>query len=154
MMLRGCGLAAALQESWSRDGVAGLQSVVLYSLPELDGAIDTVPLGGLVGDDIYLIPERVHRMASRVRRWVQLRRKPASQRRVAVLLYGFPPGVGATGTAALLNVPRSLESMLRALHVGTRLGLHAAQCSRNVVKCVCRSAGTQPMAAQMLSCGG
>ena len=34
--------------SWSRDGIAGLQSVVLYSLPELDGAIDTVPLGGLV----------------------------------------------------------------------------------------------------------
>lgn len=23
--------------SWSRDGIAGLQSVVLYSLPELDG---------------------------------------------------------------------------------------------------------------------
>ena len=28
--------------SWTRDGIAGLQSVVLYSLPELDGAIDTV----------------------------------------------------------------------------------------------------------------
>lgn len=27
-------------------GFPGLQSVVLYSLPELDGAIDTVPLGG------------------------------------------------------------------------------------------------------------
>ena len=41
--------------SWTRDGVAGLQSVVLYSLPELDGAIDTVPLGGLVGNDIFLV---------------------------------------------------------------------------------------------------
>ena len=29
--------------------------------------------------------------------------------------YGFPPGVGATGTAALLNVPRSLEALLCAL---------------------------------------
>ena len=28
------------------------------------------------------------------------------ERKVAVLLYGFPPGVGATGTAALLNVPQ------------------------------------------------
>ena len=27
-------------------------------------------------------------------------------------MYGFPPGVGATGTAALLNVPRSLEALL------------------------------------------
>ena len=29
-------------ESWKRNGVAGLQSVVLYTLQELDGAIDTV----------------------------------------------------------------------------------------------------------------
>ena len=34
---------------------------------------------------------------------------------MAVLLYGFPPGVGATGTAALLNVPRSLEKLLEEL---------------------------------------
>ena len=62
--------------SWSRDGVAGLQSVVLYSLPELDGAIDTVPLGGLVGDNIYLVEERVHRLAGRLKSWVNLRRTP------------------------------------------------------------------------------
>lgn len=103
-------------ESWTKAGVAGLQSVVLYSLPELDGAIDTVPLGGLVGDNIFLIPERVKRMAARVAKWVALRRKPPSQRKVAVLLYGFPPGVGATGTAALLNVPKSLEVRSDAAH--------------------------------------
>jgi len=34
---------------------------------------------------------------------------------IAVLVYGFPPGVGATGTAALLNVPRSLEALLQRL---------------------------------------
>ncbi|GLC75961.1 Magnesium chelatase [Pleodorina starrii] len=102
-------------ESWSRDGVAGLQSVVLYSLPELDGAIDTVPLGGLVGDNIYLVPERVKKMAGRLMSWVRLRRKAPVERKVAVLLYGFPPGVGATGTAALLNVPKSLEALLSSL---------------------------------------
>lgn len=61
--------------SWVKDGVAGLQSVVLYSLPELDGAIDTVPIGGLVGDDIYLVPERVQRLAERLLRWTALRTK-------------------------------------------------------------------------------
>ena len=30
-------------------------------------------------------------------------------------MYGFPPGVGATGTAALLNVPKSLEKLLGSL---------------------------------------
>lgn len=45
-------------------------------------------------------------------------------RKVAILLYGFPPGVGATGTAALLNVPKSLESALEALRAqGYNLGL-------------------------------
>lgn len=34
---------------------------------------------------------------------------------MAILLYGFPPGVGATGTAALLNVPRSLSRLLARL---------------------------------------
>mgnify|MGYP001793916691 CR=1 FL=1 len=101
--------------SWTRQGIGGLQSVVLYALPELDGAIDTVALGGLVGEDIYLVPERVERLIGRVKSWVNLRNKPASQRKIAVILYGFPPGYGATGTAALLNVPRSLVNFLQGL---------------------------------------
>ena len=59
--------------------------------------------------------ERVARLAGRLRQWVALRRTPPSERRLAVLLYGFPPGVGATGTAALLNVPKSLEGLLARL---------------------------------------
>lgn len=101
--------------SWTRQGIGGLQGVVLYALPELDGAIDTVPLGGLVGEDIYLIPERVKRLTGRIKKWIELRQTPVSQRRIAILLYGFPPGYGATGTAALLNVPRSLIKVLQAL---------------------------------------
>jgi magnesium chelatase subunit H len=54
--------------TWNAGGVAGLQSVVLYALPELDGAIDTVALGGLVGDDIFLVPERVLKLAARLKR--------------------------------------------------------------------------------------
>jgi magnesium chelatase subunit H len=101
--------------SWTRQGIGGLQSVVLYALPELDGAIDTVPLGGLVGEKIYLVPERVQRLIGRVKSWIKLRQKPAFERKIAIILYGFPPGYGAVGTAALLNVPRSLRKFLQAL---------------------------------------
>lgn len=73
--------------------------MVLYSLPELDGAIDTVVLGGLVGDTIGLIPERVRKMNDRIKGWVNLRRTPAGDRKVAVLVYGFPPNVGAVSRA-------------------------------------------------------
>jgi magnesium chelatase subunit H len=75
--------------SWVDQGVAGLQSVVLYSLPELDGAIDSVPLGALVGENIYLVPERVTRLAGRVKKWVNLRKKEASEKKIAIILYGY-----------------------------------------------------------------
>ncbi|MBD2314133.1 magnesium chelatase subunit H [Desertifilum sp. FACHB-1129] len=101
--------------SWTRKGIGGLQSVVLYALPELDGAIDPVPLGGLVGEDIYLIPERINRLTERIKNWIKLRKKPPVDRKIAIILYGFPPGYGATGTAALLNVPKSLLKLLQAL---------------------------------------
>ena len=101
---------------WKQNGVLGLQSVVLYSLPELDGAVDTVVLGGLVGDKIALVNERVRKLADRLKGWVDLRRTPISQRHVSIMLYGFPPNVGAVGTAALLDVPQSLERLLVRLH--------------------------------------
>ncbi|MEG4203589.1 cobaltochelatase subunit CobN [Microcoleus sp. Pol7_A1] len=101
--------------SWTRQGIGGLQSVVLYALPELDGAIDPVPLGGLVGEDIYLVPDRVKRLTSRINNWVKLGRTPPSERKIAIILYGFPPGYGAAGTAALLNVPKSLLNFLHKL---------------------------------------
>ena len=111
-------------KSWTESGVGGLQSTILYALPELDGAIDSVPLGGLCGDDIFLTRERVYALADRLKKWHALRRKKKSDRKLAVMLYGFPPGVGATGTAALLNVPKSLEQLLERLRdEGYDLGL-------------------------------
>ena len=113
---------------WQKNGVLGLQSVVLYSLPELDGAVDTVVLGGLVGDKIALVPERVRKLASRIKSWVNLRRKPKSEHKVAISVYGFPPNVGAVGTAALLNVPDSLQNILDSLE---KEGYYLAEWSKD-----------------------
>ena len=62
-----------------------------------------------------LFLNRVKRLTERVKSWIQLHRTPAKERKIAIILYGFPPGYGATGTAALLNVPKSLVKMLQAL---------------------------------------
>merc|ERR1719183_3260552 len=97
---------------WKQNGVVGLQSVVLYSLPELDGAIDTIVLGGLVGDKIALVPECVRKLCSRLHGRITLRQTPVHDRQISIMLYGFPPNVGAVGTAALLDVPSSLENLL------------------------------------------
>eukprot|EP00180_Rhodochaete_pulchella_P001480 Plantae.Rhodophyta-Rhodochaete_pulchella.ctg2296.p1 GENE.Plantae.Rhodophyta-Rhodochaete_pulchella.ctg2296~~Plantae.Rhodophyta-Rhodochaete_pulchella.ctg2296.p1 ORF type:complete len:1159 (-),score=161.50 Plantae.Rhodophyta-Rhodochaete_pulchella.ctg2296:1889-4996(-) len=116
------------KESWLSNGIGGLQSVVLYALPELDGSIDTVPLGGLVRDRIVLEPGRLQRLAGRIKAWTKLQRLQPRERKVAIVLYGYPPGQGATGTAALLNVPESLRNVLCRLdqegyNVGNALDL-------------------------------
>jgi len=88
----------------------GCCSVVL-ALPELDGAIDPVPPAA-VGEDIYLIPERVQRLIGRLKRWIALQQNTT---RAANCDCAGWLGYGATGTAALLNVPRSLLKFLQAL---------------------------------------
>lgn len=104
-------------ESWKKVGVQGLQTVVLYSLPELDGAIEPIVLGGLVnGDQIDIEPERVRKLAGRLKAWVRLRQTAPADRKIAIIVYGFPPNVGAVGTAALLNVGNSLRNVLLKLH--------------------------------------
>jgi len=70
---------------------------VLYALPELDGAIDPVPLGGLVGEDIYLIPERVQRLIGRLKRWIAPT-SSSSPTPNCIVLYGFPLVYGATNS--------------------------------------------------------
>jgi magnesium chelatase subunit H len=46
---------------------------------------------------------------------VKLRKTPPKDRQISLLVYGFPPNVGATATAALLNVGRSLKNVFGSL---------------------------------------
>jgi magnesium chelatase subunit H len=62
--------------------------------------------------EIRLVEERLTTLTKRITKWTNLRKKAPKDRRVAVVLYGYPPGIGATGTAALLNVPQSLHQLL------------------------------------------
>ncbi|HEX8374303.1 MAG TPA: magnesium chelatase subunit H, partial [Geminicoccaceae bacterium] len=65
--------------------------------------------------DMRVHPERADMLAQRVERLVSLRRKAKAERRVAVVLFGFPPNAGSIGTAAFLSVYQSLHNTLIAL---------------------------------------
>ena len=58
---------------------------------------------------------RAAALADRVSRMVALRHRARDQRRLAIVLFNFPPNAGNTGTAAHLNVFESLMNTLRAL---------------------------------------
>jgi magnesium chelatase subunit H len=128
-------------EQWggSGRGLLPVESTIMVAIPELDGA--TAPLvfggrsshagqpcegcdrhctfhGGADDRDMQACPERAEVLAARVEKLVRLRRSTRAERKLAIVLFNFPPNAGATGTAAFLGVFESLHRTLRALHDG------------------------------------
>ena len=103
------------EHEWHERGVHAMQSVVMYDLPEMDGVASTVALGAIRDGELTAVPDRIARAIDQVEGWIRLRRKPVAERRIALVLYDFPPGLGKAGTAALLDVPASVVALLRRL---------------------------------------
>jgi magnesium chelatase subunit H len=100
------------EEHWREHGVGPLQSTMMFALPEMDGAVAPVVLGGMRGSEIGTVPDRLARLGELARGFVRLRRTPNRTKKVAVVVYNYPPGQGNTATAALLDVPASLIALL------------------------------------------
>jgi magnesium chelatase subunit H len=111
------------EREWHERGVHAMQSVVMYDLPEMDGVASTLAIGAIKDGELATTPDRLVRLADQVEGWIRLRRKPATERRVALVLYNFPPGLGKVGTAALLDVPASVAGLLGRMRAdGYRIG--------------------------------
>ncbi|MBR2254203.1 MAG: cobaltochelatase subunit CobN [Candidatus Methanomethylophilaceae archaeon] len=85
---------------------------------ELDGQIDTVPIGALTRDKdrnavTVPIPDRIDHLARTVRNWVSLRRKDNADKKVAIITYQKMGDNGRIGSAAGLD---SAESIVAILH--------------------------------------
>ncbi|NTU79823.1 MAG: magnesium chelatase subunit H, partial [Chloroflexales bacterium] len=100
------------EENWREHGVGPLQATILYALPEMDGAIAPVVLGGMRGSEVSVVPDRLARLSAQARGYVKLRKTPNRDKKVAIVVYNYPPGQGNTATAALLDVPASLIALL------------------------------------------
>ncbi|MGA2129723.1 MAG: magnesium chelatase subunit H, partial [Xanthobacteraceae bacterium] len=109
-------------EQWdaSDRGLLPVESTIMVAIPELDGSTGPMVFGGrsdASGDahDMRVHAERAGVLAARVDRLVALRRTARAERKIAVVLFNFPPNAGNTGTAAFLSVFESLHRVLRAL---------------------------------------
>lgn len=102
-------------DSWKQHGVTPLQSAMLYSMPEMDGAICPLVLGAGYNGRITSVPDRLNRLAKLATGWTNLRRKANSEKKLAFVVYDYPPGLGRKASAALLDVPKSMLEMLRRL---------------------------------------
>lgn len=110
-------------DEWQADarGLNPLQATLQVALPELDGATGPLVFGGkgrgAEGRPAASapIPDRVEMLARRVAKLVALRRTPPAERKVAIVLFNFPPNAGNTGSAAYLAVFPSLHRVLTAM---------------------------------------
>ncbi len=105
---------------WERDerGISPIEVVTAIALPEIDGAIEPIPLGGLSDDlskQTVIIKDRIDRKVGRVINWIKLRRSSNDKKRVAIIIYNYPPGEHNVGSASYLDVLKSLEVLIRYL---------------------------------------
>ena len=112
---------------WQQDprGLNPLQATLQVAIPELDGAIGPTVFAGKVGAakgveqaESLPITERVETMADRVSRMVRMRRTARAERKVAVVLFNFPPNAGNTGSAAYIDCFHSLYNTMVAMRDG------------------------------------
>ncbi len=120
----------------SARGLLPVESTIMVAIPELDGATAPMVFGGRPGapgttclgcersctfteadamQDMASCPERAEMLAARAARLIALRRADRADRRVATVLFNFPPNSGRVGTAAYLDVFGSLWNTLRAM---------------------------------------
>jgi magnesium chelatase subunit H len=113
----------------SAGGLGPVETTMLVALPEIDGATNPTVFGGRHGLDgcqgcalmcqsrsatkaMAPCPERIISLVEKTRRLALLRRKRNADKKVGIVLFGFPPNAGAIGTAAYLSVFESLFNTL------------------------------------------
>ncbi|NCZ74081.1 MAG: magnesium chelatase subunit H [Betaproteobacteria bacterium] len=105
-----------LLDQWeqSERGLMPVESTMMVAIPELDGATGSMVFGGRAPSqrNMSAHPERVQRLAARVQKLVGLRRQAQASRKLAIVIFGFPPNAGNLGTAAHLDVFASLWHLL------------------------------------------
>lgn len=123
-------------EQWGagRMGLLPLEATMMVAIPELDGAVAPSVFGGRSDGSaegctgcarrcrfetagrvraMRSCPERAEALARKAAAMIALRRSDRAARKLAVVLFNFPPNSGATGSAAHLAV---FESLYAALH--------------------------------------
>ena len=106
-------------ENWelNRLGLNPVQAAMQVAIPEIDGATEPLIFGGMPsqGNQPEPIDERCTRIARRLARWNRLHTSRVEDRRLAFLIFCFPPNKGNIGTAADLDVFPSLIEILNRL---------------------------------------
>lgn len=110
----------------SVQGCSTSEVMISVMLPELDGCIETYPVGAMselkydsefdiMTDELVVIDERVDKLISRIKTYILLREKENRDKKVAIICYNYPPGEGNIFGGAFLDTFTSVENILKNL---------------------------------------
>ena len=125
-------------ERWGANerGLMPVEATMMVAIPELDGSTGPIVFGGRSngdGDqctgcsrrcvfpasenehDMQVCIERADMLASRVGKLIDLKRAERANKKIAAVVFNFPPNAGATGTAAFLSVFESMFNLLASM---------------------------------------
>ncbi|MHA1384057.1 MAG: magnesium chelatase subunit H [Candidatus Helarchaeota archaeon] len=114
-------------ERWKESikGIAPITTICAVILPELDGIIEPIPSLGLINFEKHEeysdykitvpIKDRVKKIANRILKWMNLRSKKNKEKRIAIILYNYPPGENNIGNAAYLDVFQSIIRIIEKM---------------------------------------
>ncbi|TPG52892.1 magnesium chelatase subunit H [Sphingomonas glacialis] len=123
-------------QAWAANaqGLLPLESTMMIAIPELDGGTVPMLFGGKSDGTactgctrrcsfpdattpraMQVCGERAEMLAARTLKLIALRRAENAEKRVAIVLFNFPPNAGAAGTAQFLSVFASLHATLARL---------------------------------------
>ncbi|HEX2580891.1 MAG TPA: cobaltochelatase subunit CobN [Dongiaceae bacterium] len=121
-------LSGESEQAWQADhrGLVPRDLAMQVVLPEIDGKVTTRAIAfkseETVDDAVQcpivtprVLPERVDYVCDLARAWIDLRRMPASGKRIGIILANYPNRDGRIGNGVGLDVPRSLLVLLDAL---------------------------------------
>jgi cobaltochelatase CobN len=124
-VLHGLQLYTTTIEGWraSKHGLYPVETVTSVILPELDGRFEPIVTHGVKEtvvdgtkiEEYTAVEEGIEKLARRAINWVKLKRKPNSEKKIAVIMYNYPPGEENIGKAECLDVFGSLSKLLQAM---------------------------------------
>jgi len=104
-------------------GISPVLTIMAVVWPELDGCIEPIPCCGLhtisingnEAKEVGAIPERIGRITRRINNWIRLKNVPNEEKKVAIIIYNYPPGEASLAGASYLDVFVSVKKMLETL---------------------------------------
>jgi len=110
----------------SQEGIIPINQIIAVVMPELDGRFEMMTVGcmknlgysELIDSDILeTVPleQNIKLISYRIRNWLNLREKLNNEKKIAIIVYNYPPGEDKVGNAAYLDVTESASNLFEKL---------------------------------------